>query len=536
MPLWPHQERAIRDVCAAIMRGDRRILLTIPTGGGKTRVAEEIIRLYLEEGRRVGLYTNRKLLIDQTSRVMEAAGHGHGIRAAGYADEREKNFQISSIQTEGSRVLKRQEWDLHDAELVVVDECHLQASGNARTILDRHHEQGAVILGLTATPIGLGGMYDTLIVGGTLAELRECGALVPVHTYGPDEPDLKAKDIGRVELGEDLTEKQNIKAIMRQGIFGRVLKWYNRLNPAQTPTLLFGPGVKESAWFAEQFTKAGVRAAHLDGEEVWLDGEWQRTGRTIRQDILGQSRDGSIKVICCRYVMREGVDAPWIEHLIFATVLGSLQTYIQTGGRGMRASPETRKTHLTVQDHGGNYVRHGSLNADREWFLECTGPMLTGLRQERIRSKKCWRCKAPLRPGIPLCLKCGTNNEVEPARCPKCSRIVYGSKCSCGEPVDPTRKMREVVQSDGTLKELRGDAFPPRRFYKQPNGPAVWERMYYRARSDKWDATFWQAAALFAQENHWGWPDPSWPLMPVEERDWFRRVKDVPRERLVQKS
>jgi superfamily II DNA or RNA helicase len=47
------------------------------------------------------------------------------------------------------------------------------------------------------------------------------------------------------------------------------------------------------------------------------------------------------------------VNWPWIEHLILAFVAGSLQTYLQIGGRGLRASPETGKTQVIIQDHGG---------------------------------------------------------------------------------------------------------------------------------------------------------------------------------------
>ena len=59
--------------------------------------------------------------------------------------------------------------------------------------------------------------------------------------------------------------------------------------------------------------------------------------------------------------------------------------------------------------------------------------------------------------------------------------------------------------------------------------------MYWRAQSDKWNATFSQAAAMYAQENNWGWPPRDLPLMPTDPLDWYRRVKDVPRERLTPK-
>lgn len=159
--------------------------------------------------------------------------------------------------------------------------------------------------------------------------------------------------------------------------------------------------------------------------------------------------------------------------------------------------------------------------------------MISGLREERIRSKKCRRCRQSLRPGNPVCKGCGMLNEVEPFVCPECKKVLVCGRCSCGY-VALGKRSRAVVQSDGTLKEMQGDIFKARRLLRHAGGPKLWERMYYRSKTEKGARTFRAAAALFAQENHWNWPNPSWPLMPLRELDWFRLVADVPRERLTQ--
>jgi superfamily II DNA or RNA helicase len=123
---------------------------------------------------------------------------------------------------------------LHDARRVLIDEAHLIKGNVARKIIDAHMQEGASIVGVTATPLDIGDLYDHLVIAGTNRVLRDCGALVPAYHYGPDEPDLRY--VGRVEVGKDLTEKQNVAAIMRQGIFGRVLDWWKRLNPKMFPT------------------------------------------------------------------------------------------------------------------------------------------------------------------------------------------------------------------------------------------------------------------------------------------------------------
>ncbi len=504
---WPHQEDAVRNILAAIQQGQRRICVTSPTGGGKTWIMLELARQFLRRGERVSLYTNRKMLLDQTSRVLADADVEHGVRAAGYLDERERDFQVSSIQTEHSRVSKKKTWALHEASLVLVDEAHLQKGDSVRQILLRHQEAGASYVGFTATPIGLGDLYDHLIVAGTTSQLRKCGALVFAKHYGPDEPDMSL--FKKLREGEDLSENDNKKAMKVKTIWGRVWDWFEKLNPEHKPTILFAPGVAESIWFAEQFAARGVTAAHIDGSDVWLDGKLQKSTGSLRDDILAGSRDGSIKVLCNRFVLREGIDAPWLAHGILATIFGSLQSGLQAPGRLLRAYPGL--DHVTLQDHGGNWWRHGSLNEDREWCLDWNENMAYGLRADRLR-------KAP---------------EKQPYRCPDCAKIFVGPKCICGYEVKRWKPGRIVVQTDGSLKELDWQVFKPRRICKKPDGPALWKTMYHRSRTVKGQRTFRQAMALFAQENNWMWPDPSWPLMPTSTEDHYRLISDVPRERLT---
>src|ERR1700761_974294 len=99
-PDWPHQIQGVQDVLKAIARGELRILLTSPTGGGKTRMMIMLASHFLRQGKKVVIYSNRRQLVTQTSSEMNIAGLAHGVRAAGHEDNRERDFQISSIQTE----------------------------------------------------------------------------------------------------------------------------------------------------------------------------------------------------------------------------------------------------------------------------------------------------------------------------------------------------------------------------------------------------------------------------------------------------
>lgn len=500
MELWPHQRRAIDDVSALMNRGCKRILVTSPTGGGKTVIMEKL----LEWGFSSVLYTNRIALREQTGQRLAAAGFEFGVRAAGVKPRLLEKVQLSSIQTERARVYQKKKWELHDASLVLVDEAHLQAADTALQVMQDHVETGATIVGMTATPIGLGHAYDELVVAGTTSELRECGALVPAVTYAPDEPDPQ----GLKETADGgLTEPSVRKAMPPRHLFGRVIDNWRRLNPDQKPTILFAPGVKESLYFAEQFQAQGVDAAHIDGENVWIRGQWYDPSPEVRTMLRKEAETGGVKVVCNRFVLREGIDWPFLYHGIFATAFSSLSSYLQSGGRLLRAHPSL--DHVIVQDHGGNWHRHGSLNSDREWNLEHSHRVITGVRAQRLREK----------------------SEPEPIVCPRCSAVrLWGRQCErCGH--ESRTRSRQVLQSDGTLKEMKGDIYKPRRRFNKPGFVQQWRSMYYRAKNA--GMTFAQAEAVFAKEHDWIWPPRTLPLMPLRETDWFLRVADVPYDQLT---
>lgn len=504
---WPNQIRAFDGVMDAMARGVKRLCVTSPTGTGKTKVITDLLHWVADQKTTAALYTHRKMLRDQLGNDLTRANILYGDRAAGFKPALWRDIQLVMTPTEASRVYKAEARELHDAKFVLVDERHQNQGPSFLRMMNDHVAAGAMEISFTATPLDLIDV-DELLVAGSVSEGRECGALVVAETYAPDEPDLK--HIRQYAVGEDLSDADNHKVIMRPGVFGRVKDSWLAHNPEQKPTILFGPDVKGSLFFAEQFYKAGIRAAHIDGSDVWLDGEWHQSDEEIRDRVAELSQAGEIKVVCNRFVLREGINWPWIECGIFATVFGSLTAFLQSGGRLLRASASSGKTKALILDHGGNYHRHGSLNEDREWTLGLTNHVAVGQRQENMREQK----------------------QPEPITCPQCSKVRYGGRqCpACG--FIAHKKSRMVVQIDGTLRPVDGDIYRPRRTRRLHNERDLWRKIYFRAKSERWNATFRQAEAMYFRE-HFAWPPRDLPLMPKTTSDWWRKVADVPYESLI---
>lgn len=502
MELWPHQSRGVAELIERINRGETRLCLTAPTGGGKSVMMVELVRYAQGRNWQAVVYTPRKLLIEQLARTFERSHIRFGVRAAEFVDLKNLDLpvQISSPATENARCFgPRASWELHDAQLVLVDEIHLQKGEVMARIMQHHRERGAVIVIITATPIGVSKMADAMVVAGTNSELRQCGALLPCYVYGCEEVDtakIRPRSNGEFSYAD-------IKSVWPPEIFGYVVQHYEELNPEKKPSILFAPGVAESVWFAERFCAAGYRWAHIDGEDCWLDGQLFKSNRVMRDRILSGLADRSIQGVCNRFVMREGIDIPHLYHGILATPIGSLVSYIQVVGRLLRACPGL--DHVVIQDHGGNWWRHGSPNQDRAWpdYWQAPEQYASQVRADAIRSKK----------------------EPQPIHCPKCHAIrTQGAAChQCGFRHECNTRL--VIEHSGKLREMKGDIFKPLRREYRNDSQKLWDRYYHGAKRS--GRTFRQAEAYFFINEHY-YPPRDLQRMPMKDTDWYRQVKEVP--------
>lgn len=495
---WAHQTYGVSRTRTLLDAGVKRICFTAPTGAGKSLCMQRMI----EWGLPTVVYANRTMLIEQLARGLDEAGIPFGMQVSGYAPSVFENLQIASIQTVASRMAKKR-MEPHDAKLVIIDEIHAERAERCQKVMDWHLERGAQVVGFTATPVGIGHLMDEMVQAAVNSELFRCGALIPAHTYAPDEPassSFKSQTMGLLQF------KDEVKEVIMPVIFGRVIDHYRKLNPEQKPSILFAPGVEESRWFTEKFNKAGIPWSHIDGERININGEDMAATRENRMLLLEASKKGTTKGISNRFVLREGIDARWLAHGIFACTFGSVASFLQSGGRLLRACEGL--THVTVQDHGGNHWRHDSLNADRHWSLDDTEKSLKEKHEAKYRTKE----------------------ESEPLVCPKCSKVrSRGVECpACKFVAKGHRRM--VIQTDGTLREVRGDVYRPRKVNTSPEDHQKWKSCVYRCKAK--GMNFNQARGLFLRETGTV-PGPDFPMLPIEGADWGQKVQDVPYSRLT---
>ena len=149
-----YQQATIRRSIEAISKNQKRILLNLATGTGKTMIAFQIAwKLKLAKKiRRILFLADRNILRDQAFNTFEPFGNARGYIENGQAPtSRDIYFSIYQAmwsEKDGKRIFEHYPSDFFD--LVIIDECHRSGFGSWNDIL--RHFSGAIHLGMTATP------------------------------------------------------------------------------------------------------------------------------------------------------------------------------------------------------------------------------------------------------------------------------------------------------------------------------------------------------------------------------------------------
>lgn len=485
MNLRPYQSDVIAKVDAAVDAGKRRVLLTSPTGSGKTVIAASIVNSAVSDGRRVLFLAHRRELIAQAHRKLYDLGIDAGIILAGHPPRPLEPIQIASVQTLWARAMRSRSIDLPPADLVVIDECHHARAKTYRRIVESYPD--AVVLGLTATPVrgdgrGLGGSFDTIVECPDVATLTEMGFLVPAVVYAPSRPDLKGVQVRRGDYASGQLEK----AMDRPSLIGDIPVHYHK-HAAGRRTIIFASGVAHSVHIRDELRRSGVMAEHLDGS----------TPTDERERLLASFAAGDVDVISNVGVLTEGFDLADIGAIILARPTRSLGLYRQMIGRGLR--PAADKTDCIILDHAGAVFEHGLPADPVRWTLR------EDRRAESPRQKARSSGKAPTI-----------------ATCPECHAVrLQGAPCSrCGW--RPRPKPRAVDVQDGDLGRVDASGLAKRPVYTDADKARFHRQLLYIARERDYKPGW---AAWKFKEKFGAWPRERNPVPEPPDasvRSWVR--------------
>lgn len=487
-----YQLEAVNGARGELGRGGKRCLIVLPTGGGKTVVASEVIHRAVAKERRVLFLAHRRELILQTSAKLTGFGVKHGIIMGSHPRALQHLVQVASVQT-----LARHRDLLGRLDLIFLDEAHHAAAQQYEDILGWFSH--AHVVGLTATPWrldgrGLADIFDCHVIPRTPRQLKEEGWLVPVGGWEFEAIDTRG---ARVQ-GGDFATKDLVEEASKPRVVGDIVEEWQR-HAGGGRTIVFAVSIEVSKLLAESFRKAGVAAEHVDGEMATAE----------RDAIVARLRSGVTRVVTNCNVLTEGFDCPALEVAVLARPTLSTSLFLQMVGRVLRSvcfdcgtrnrwtaancsscSSTNLKRQARIHDHAGCLAAHGHPYGERDYSPESTvkgdRKDIEDLGQAASKKKLCRSCKS-VRAEYP-CDNCGY--------CPTPRELTVE--------LEEAAHAREIAEENSPqrLKELA----MAERFARTPE----------RARINFFNAVARKSgvkAAIAAYRNWSGntaWPDKAW--------------------------
>ncbi|MBI5494882.1 MAG: DEAD/DEAH box helicase [Deltaproteobacteria bacterium] len=364
MELRPYQKECLTALYRAWRDGRRRVLVSLPTGTGKT-VIFACFPSFFRMKKRMLVLAHREELLEQALEKFRALAPELkvGVEQSTRSAAPDCNVVLASVGTlgrDGSRRLAA--LNPEDFYLIVVDEAHHAVAPTYRRILQHlkvfEPESKRLLVGFTATPRrgdgqGLGEVFEQISYTRGIEEMIRAGFLCGIAGWRV----RTGVELGKVRVVRgDFAEGQLARAVNTPARNEMVLRAWRKI-AGNRRTLVFCVDVQHAQDLAARFTDNGIAAAAIYGDMPSED----------RRQALRRFSSGELQVLTNCNVLTEGFDEPRVDCVLLARPTKSLLLYAQMVGRGTRLHAE--KNELAVIDVVDNSDQHTLAGLNRLFDL-----------------------------------------------------------------------------------------------------------------------------------------------------------------------
>ena len=374
-----YQLNAIKSVILAILKGQKRILLTMATGTGKTYTAFQIVWKVVKSG-----YLKKVLYLTDRAEVLRDQAYNE---FRGFGDARDKiiegktpkvrDIYFTTYQTlytgdESKRLYQVYPPDFFD--LIIIDECHRSGFGTWHEILKYFNK--AIHLGMTATPkrddnIDTYAYFGDPVYEYDMSEAIEDGYLA---NYLVQRVYTNIDRAGGISLEE--AKLQGAEIYYPEEEPERIIKdYYNASEfekgisiPPRTKEICknlaksletFGPTDKTIIYCVNIDHAEDVKK-ELQNHFAYL-GYSNFAARIVAEDKVDKKQLENFKdsekivpVIATTVdLLTTGVDIPSVKNIVFLRTLSSVVLFNQIIGRGTRIDETSSKYYFRIIDYTG---------------------------------------------------------------------------------------------------------------------------------------------------------------------------------------
>ncbi len=383
-----YQETAINRAIQAIVTGQKRILLTMATGTGKTYVAFQVCwRLWnarwnaagtLGRKPRILYLADRNILIDDP-KDKQFAPFGdarHKIEGGVVVKSREMYFAIyQSIARDENRPGLYREYAPDFFDLVIVDECHRGSAkdeSNWREILD--YFAPAYQIGMTATPkradnVDTYAYFGAPLYTYSLRQGIDDGFLAPYRVHRViTEWDAAGWRPSKGELdryGNEIPDEEYTTADFERVValrartraVARHLSDYMRSTDRYGKTIVFCVDQEHASEMRAALGNLNADLVREHSDYVCRvtsdEGDIGRGHLSHFQDVERQTP----VILTTSQLLTTGVDAPTVKNVVLVRVVNSMTEFKQMIGRGTRVRDDYDKLFFTILDYTGSATR-----------------------------------------------------------------------------------------------------------------------------------------------------------------------------------
>jgi superfamily II DNA or RNA helicase len=343
MALRPYQEAAKTAVLDEWKNGNRRTLLVLPTGTGKTIVFSKVIEDRVRAGERVLVLAHRGELLEQAAdKLRQATGLGCAVEKAEESSLGSwYRVVVGSVQSL-MREKRLARFPPEHFDSIIVDEAHHVLSDGYQRVLSRFED--AKVLGVTATPDrgdmkNLGSFFQSLAYEYTLPKAIKDGFLCPIKAQTIP---LKI-DLGAVSLAQGDFQAAALGSALDPYLH-RIADEMLAAGCMHRRTVVFLPLISTARKFALLLRDRRFACAEVNGESK------------DRSDVLRRFASGDLNVLCNAMLLTEGWDCPTVDCVVVLRPTKIRSLYSQMVGRGTRLAPG--KEYLLLLDFLWHTERH----------------------------------------------------------------------------------------------------------------------------------------------------------------------------------
>lgn len=397
-----YQRIAINKTVEAIAKGQKRILLVMATGTGKTFTAFQIIhRLYSSGAKKKILYlADRNILIDQT--MQNDFKPFQKVMTKIENRKMDSSYEIymslyHQLRSNDEEIYKQFKPDFFD--LIVVDECHRSSArddSNWHEILD--YFSSATQIGMTATPKETNDISNIAYFGEpiytySLKDGIEDGFLAPykvvkigldkdLEGYRPEKGKLDV-DGYEVEDREYTVHDYDRKIVIdeRTKVVAKRITEYLKATDRYARTIVFCVDTEHALRMRDALANENTDMMKVNPSYVVRITSNDDYGKTKLDDFIDSSTTYPV-IATTSKLLSTGVDTKTVKLIVLDEEIQSMTEFKQIIGRGTRLLPNKGKEFFTIMDFRNNSEKFAdpTFNGPAESIINVDGGNLEDVK------------------------------------------------------------------------------------------------------------------------------------------------------------